>query len=205
MKIISKEILSFQEVDLFFAIRDKIDYARLLLNSAKLLLLDADGGKAASSASLRLLVGKMSRLFLYKPGKFFSVSFPFNVRVDGEKVSSITSHLGNEVESYSISCALAILNDEKFRLMPSPIDFWVDTDSSELVGLTLLEEIFFSEPAYIRFDTDPERENGKLHPLNHLDINFSSYSTYKVGLNREMYEKDFEDMLDITTDCSFLL
>jgi hypothetical protein len=204
MKLVTKGILPFQEDDFFLAIRDKIDYAWLILHSARLLLLNIDTSTYTVNSSLKLFIDKMSRIFLYKEGKFFSVSFPFNISIEGDKVTEIYTYSGNLVDNQVISAAISILNNGKFRLKPSPVDFWIEADSIELPGLSLLEEIFLFEPSYIRYDNDPKNVNGKLHPLHHLDVNYSAYGTYKLGLNASILDTYFEDILNIKTDCIFI-
>ncbi len=203
MKLVNRNILSFQENDFFFPIRDKIDYAKLIIYSARLLILNLPND-IQSDCKLKLLIDKMSRIFYYKKDKFFSVSFPFTVIIDGDEISEITTYSGIVVDSKLLSSATAILLNSDFRLNPSPMNFWVESDSSEVDALCFLEEIFQFEPAYVRYDKDEANENGKLHPLHHLDINYSSYSTYKLGLDLEIIEANFESILNITSNCLFL-
>ena len=68
----------------------------------------------------------------------------------------------------------------------------------------LLEEMLSFEPGYIRYDIDEQNENGTLHPLHHLDVNYSAYGAYKIGLNAKLVNGYFENILDISTDCCFL-
>ena len=89
----------------------------------------------------------------------------------------------------------SIVEDEQFILNPSLVSYYLQANSSEAVGVSILEEMFRAEPGYIRFDHDPEREKADLHPLNHVDINYSTYSTYKIGLKDRMVSDHFEDML----------
>ncbi|TCD26321.1 hypothetical protein EZ456_13560 [Pedobacter psychrodurus] len=203
MKLVNRNILSFQENDFFFPIRDKIDYAKLIIYSARLLILNLPND-IQSDCKLKLLIDKMSRIFYYKKDKFFSVSFPFTVIIDGDEILDITTYSGIIVDSKLLSSARAILLNSDFRLNPSPMNFWVESDSSEVDALCFLEEIFQFEPAYVRYDKDEANENGKLHPLHHLDINYSSYSTYKLGLDLEIIEANFESILNITSNCLFL-
>lgn len=61
------------------------------------------------------------------------------------------------------------------------------------------------ETGYIRYDYDPDHENGTLHPLYHFDVNYSSKGTYKMGINKKMEKEDFVDLLDIKTKCHYIL
>ncbi len=60
------------------------------------------------------------------------------------------------------------------------------------------------EDGYIRYDYDLKNKNGKKHPLYHLDINYSSGVTYKVGLRHAVSDSEFQDILDVKTDCAYL-
>lgn len=205
LKTITKPIPEFQEDQFFAPTRDKTDFAKVVLNAAKLLLLNFSSPDIPSVSQLKLIVSKMTRLFIYTDKKYFSVAFPFNIDISGDEVLSIRTYRGKAVDSRSIAFAFSFLENDTFLLQPEPSLFAIDCSPSEALGLSLLEELFLLEPGYIRYDIDPENENGKLHPLVHLDINYSSYSTYKLGLHKEISEDLFEDIVDILTDCSFLV
>ncbi|UQZ25499.1 hypothetical protein [Actinobacillus pleuropneumoniae] len=57
---------------------------------------------------------------------------------------------------------------------------------------------------YIRYDYDFEHENGSIHPLYHLDIFFSNYATFKIGLARRYQINDLLDLLDQEKSCKYL-
>ena len=153
----------------------------------------------------KLLIDKMSRLFFFKHKKYFSVSFPFTVVVEGSTVLEVSTYTGRSIGFEIISSAISILNNLEFQLDPSPLNFWADSNNSELEALYLLEEIFLFEPGYLRYDWDPVNENGKLHPLHHIDVNYSGYGTFKIGLNRELIIDEFQDVLNIRTNCRFFV
>lgn len=205
MKIVDKLIPKFQE-DLFFsAIRDKKDFAKLLAISARNLLIDfTEFQNVEATCTMKLVVDKMSRLFYFKDGKYFSICFPFIVLISDGQVIEISTFTGKKVDNKSISAIISILEEEQFQLNPSLLDIYIASNDLSFLGIELLEEIFQSEPCYIRYDNDPINVNGNLHPLHHLDINYSSYGTYKVGLKDVIPVKDFEDVLNINTNCSFL-
>ena len=71
-------------------------------------------------------------------------------------------------------------------------------------GLKLVEYLFVCEPGYLRFDYDQDNENGALHPLNHIDINYSDYGSYKIGLSESIDYLKFIDILNIKTNCYYL-
>ncbi len=206
MKVVVKDILPFQEHLFFFAIRDKIDYIRLLVYGARQLLLEIETGESKVSSGMKLIVDKMSRLFFYKNKKYFSVSFPFLTTLDQyNNVVGLTTYTGKILDNQSISAIISIIDSEQFKLNPSLIDFYLEPNGIESSGILLLEEIFQFEPSYIRYDYDPENEKGKLHPLNHLDINYSQYSTFKFGLPKEITYDYFENLQNIKTECSFVI
>lgn len=204
MKIVDKRIHSFQEKDFFKPIRDKIDFVRVLLISIRNLLIDFGEPAENNNCHMKLYVDKMSRLFFYKDNKYYSISFPFTVIIDNEIVEEVQTITGQTVDNKAISSALSILNDSNFQLSPSLTDYYIQNDTSEFIGISLLEELFQTEPSYIRYDIDPNNVNGKLHPLNHLDINYSTYGTFKFGLDEHIIKEGFENALNINTDCSFL-
>ncbi|WP_395972963.1 hypothetical protein [Chryseobacterium cucumeris] len=204
MKIIEKKILEFQENSFFSPIRNKTDYVKVLMLGARQLLLDIDN-EDASSSKMRLVIDKMSRLFFYKEKKYFSISFPFTVIYNEDQNIEINSYSGKKIDNKSISAIISIVDSPEFKLNPSIIDFYIEPNNIvDSNGLFLLEEIFMFEPSYVRYDNDPDNENGNLHPLNHIDLNYSQYSTFKIGLNQNISEIYFENLHNIKTDCSFL-
>ena len=205
MKVIERAIFPFQERTFFSPIRDKIEYARVVVLGARQLIVNIDVGETEITSNMKLIVEKMSRLFFYKGSKYYSISFPFSSLIDGNEVIELTSYSGKKLDNKIISSIISILDSEQFKLNPSLIDFSIDPNENEFLGLMLLEEIFRFEPSYIRYDFDPENEQGKLHPLYHLDINYSQYSTYKLGLNKSITQDYFENLQNLKTDCSYLI
>lgn len=205
MKIIERAILPFQEKDFFSPIRDKLEYARVIALGARLLLLNSEIDELPTSSKMKLIIHKMSRLFFYKDEKYFSISFPFTIIFNDNEVVELTSHSGKKLNNKSISAIISILDSPEFKLNPSLIDFYIEPNSIDSSGLFLLEDIFLFEPSYIRYDFDPKNENGKLHPLNHIDVNYSQYSTFKLGLSKAITEEDFENLQNTKTDCSFII
>ena len=61
------------------------------------------------------------------------------------------------------------------------------------------------EDGYIRYDCDELHQKADIHPLHHLDINYSSGITYKIGLRNSMKLDEFKDVLDTQTECAYLV
>lgn len=205
MKVVERNILPFQEDDIFSPMRDKAGYAKLLALSARALLLENNLQKDITSC-FKLIIDKMNRLFFYTSNKYFSISFPFSVILDeDEQIISIYTYSGKEFGFKNISAVLAILQSDQYKINSSLIDFYIEPGSIDAEGLFILEEIFQFEPSYVRYDHDAEHENGKLHPLHHLDINYSTYGTFKLGLNAAVTKPYFENIHNTNTDCSFVI
>ncbi|WP_052910180.1 hypothetical protein [Riemerella anatipestifer] len=201
MKIVYRKIPNFQKEILFHPIRDKIDYIKVLLKSIEILLLE-DYDKD-TEAFMKLIVQKMNRLFFYSECKYFSISFPFNVSLNSNnQIYEINTYMGKTLTLEVISAIFAILNNNEYKINKSLI--YLDIDYIEIKGVEILEELLLIEPCYVRYDYDKKNENGKLHPLHHLDINYSKYGTFKLGLSKPFCDKNFEDFHNIETDCFFI-
>ena len=204
MKVLTKDILPFQEDEFFSPIRSKVDYAKILMSASRNLLLEYELGALVATSKMKLVIDRMSRLFFFGEAKYFSISFPFSVQINDNKITSIASYSGKEVDFRSISSVVSILENEQFLINTSPIDFYVESSQIESIGLLLLEEIFQFEPGYVRYDNDPENANGKLHPEFHIDVNYSNYGTYKLGLSKNISIEYLENLINLNTDCSFI-
>lgn len=204
MKVIEKNIWDFQEKLFFVPIRSKLDFIRVLLYSARHLFIGYDSSPE-STVKLQLVIDKMSRLFYFKDGKYFSIAFPFQVLFDEHNNLSIATRKGTLIDSKSISEIISIVNDINFQLNPSLIDLYICPGDFSSNGIFLLEELIQLEPSYIRFDEDSENESGVMHPLFHLDINYSSYGTYKLGLQDRISREYFVDIQNVSTKCSFVV
>jgi len=206
MKKIERNILQYQQNDFLAPIRDKISFARLLVIASRQLLLNEETEGYSSVAKLRLVIDKMSRIFIYQRHRYFSVAFPFTVLTDdNNNVINITSLTGNKLDFQNISAIIAILDNDQFRHNPSLISFSLEPQSIEYSGIPILEEIFRFEPSYVRYDYDNTNEGGKFHPLNHLDINYSQSGTFKLGLPNVITETYFENLQDTNKQCSYII
>lgn len=197
------------------AIRTKDDIIILLLEAIPLLSF-GEIVERPDNNYIVLRVHKMKRLFFVIDNKIFSFNFPFNVdMIPGVKNPVIYDSLF-DLEITGINHAvltttfreifygeenqgLLDLDSDVMRILES---FEQQPNKNQI--WQILKKLLIFESGYLRYDHDDERKNGRLHPLNHLDINYSSDSTFKIGIDNSMSCVDFIDILDISTDCYYI-
>ena len=132
----------------------------------------------------------MNRVFFFSENKYFSFNFPFKLDLSNEdNIKFYYNEL--DVNLKIISILEALLDEEALLLLHKENirEYYYEyiEDDYEII----LEEDFIN--------------NGNLlHPLNHLDVNFESNSTFKLGLNKKLKLEEFIDVMNINTDCHFL-
>lgn len=192
------------------AIRRKEDIIILLLETIKIFLMKDFIEVTEAKGKIILKVDKMSRLIFQIENKYFSFNFPFNIEVD-ESASNIRvydSILGIDIDDKLISILISIFNQKITN------DRCLDDICYELVCgdntlniddiLILVERLSMFECGYLRYDYDVKRQDGHIHPINHLDINYSVGSTFKLGFPDIITIDDFIDILDLKTNCHYL-
>ncbi|WP_052114555.1 hypothetical protein [Porphyromonas gulae] len=195
-------------------IRSQIDYIHLIVEVTECLL----GGNPCihDKPYVHVVIDKMARLFVfYNSNKYASVFYPFHIEEREEASVSIYNRKGEEISYKELSAVREILNDNsvKQNRWISFSDLWYDyiteeepfrSSEQQEIGVTLIEEILQYEPAYVRYDHDPQNANGNLHPRYHIDINYSQGGTFKLGLQNLMTQDQFKDLHDLKTDCLYL-
>lgn len=205
-------------------IRNKSDIIKVLLLSMKHILLgkqveDEDKGEVIIS------VEKNSRIyFICKkpnelPNKYYSFIFPFFLIENQNKEWNIKCKISQEIISSQLINNLLIL-EEKGWFSDKNInfndidefacgyieeleDYYLENkfnSNAEISSWAIAKQLLTFEPGYIRYDYDPEYEDGDKHPLNHLDINYDSSGTFKLGFGKTIKIKErlnFEQFKDI--------
>lgn len=186
-------------------IRNKKQADILLLETMKAFIIGNIEGMQ-TSGKIILQVNKMNR-FIYKiENKIFSISCPFtcfqkdNAYIFRDAITNI------EINSKLISYLISIIKRQDNYEIEELIEEVVNVEEYEEMQETweILKRLYSIEYGYLRFDYDEEQENGKLHPLNHLDINFVNSNQFKIGLNKKITLDEFTDIIDLTTDCYYL-
>lgn len=164
-----------------------------------------------------LRVDKMKRLFFVIEDKVYSFNFPFNIEIkEGERNPIIYDPVSDlELDALNLTI-LRSAHEEMFYQDDGKGDILdldseliqvidcFDTNHNKDIIWKIFKMLLTFEAGYLRYDYDEKREKGKLHPLNHLDINYSSEGTFKIGINNKVDYNTFIDILDIRTDCYFI-
>lgn len=192
----------------FNAIRDKHDIVELLMNSIKWMLLGNSVPAGEEKGQMLLLVSKMSRLFFFSNGKYFSVLFPFSAVKNGSQFTFFTAD-GLELDHKITSDVIGVVRSQEDRIHRDIYQFAdkvIEFNDAENLFWLLIRDMFQFEDGYIRYDHDPVRQskNDNTHPLDHLDVFYSRGATFKVGLEKKIPEIHLIDILNTDTDCHFV-
>jgi hypothetical protein len=194
-------------------IRTKNHIIMLLLEAIPLLTY-GDIVERSTGDYIILRIDKMKRLFFVFDEKIFSFNFPFNLEVRGDKKNPIIydSMTDLEIDGKNFAVLRAAFEEiftENQGILDLESDLLLIMDSFEMkpnkdLIWQILKKLLTFESGYLRYDYDEIHENGKLHPLNHLDINYSSDSTFKIGIRDKINSDIFIDILDINTNSYFI-
>lgn len=199
--------LDERQVSLMFApLRTKLDVIDLLMKSIKIMLINNKLPADSIKGKLVLIVSKMSRLFYISDEKYFSINFPFAALEDSEALV-FKFKTGDDIDNKFTSDVIAIISSPGALASFDIYDFLdpvVDIIEDSYNFWFLLRELLIFEDGYIRYDYDAQHTNGTIHPTNHIDVFYSSGSTFKIGLNNRIKDHHLIDLLNVSTNCHFL-
>lgn len=208
--IVAKEFtfdLSERLVGRFFKpIRKKEDAILLLMDAIQFMGISSKVPIQSPRGQMVLVISKMSRVFFYSGDKHFSIAFPYAVE-EVEGVFSVFSSSAGEINEMIVSKVKAVLSGEGAMsggcisvLADNVLDESLLTPNFWLV----LRELILMEDGYLRYDYDLQGERGHMHPLNHLDVFYSSKAAFKVGLNDRLSEGELMDIMSGESECRYL-
>lgn len=201
-------------------LKGRNDIIKILLECCNILITEVEPNDSGNG-DFELIISKMKRIFFYcgtDLNKIFSCSFPFELeKISNEKVLYGTSQK-IEITPYIISILMSLCNkgwfEENFRFddIYDSIEALEDIvgdygdDSTELLNniIPILQFLSTYEIGYLRYDFDNEQENGKFHPLNHIDFYYTQSSTFKIGLNERASRENFKTLVDTNCECCFI-
>ena len=192
-------------------IRCKKDVIILIIEATKYLTYSDKIDFSHCTDELVVKIDKMNRLFFKIENKIFSVNFPFCIELN-ESCDQIQRFYYNE---FTIDNRILSQLSEIFDQVTNEFSFEETLDIifqnedlyENLKNLwAIIKLLYTNECGYLRYDYDPnpERLREGIHPLHHLDINYSTPNTYKIGLQNNLSLEDFIDVVDTTTNCYIL-
>lgn len=209
---IPKQFIGFNS-----AIRKKNHVAKLIIGVTR--LLNVAAVEAVDSlpptwgndhVRLIICIDKMSRVFICSENQIHSFYYPFSIQIsekrgetffEGAQISSVTcSALSSVLEDCSDDELVETLLEKYWDIVT---DLEIDEPEKTLCG-RLITFLLAFEPGYLRFDCDEVHQNENIHPREHLDINYSSGATFKVGLSKSLNCDELVDILNSKTACYFL-
>lgn len=201
-------------------IRKKKDLILLLLNSITQLnnsdLLETRN--ANEKNSFAIVTGDINRLFYNIEGsKIITFVIPFLVRRENLKYQVYDRVTHILIDSTIISPLITALNDDAFDpesydpdksiedLILPAIDRLEENTIQDYQEIwSILQTLFLFEPGYIRYDFDSIHNKGKMHPLNHYDVNYTNMASFKMGLQNKTKIKDIINFINKKTETFFL-
>ena len=147
----------------------------------------------------------MNRILYVSSDKIFSIRSPFNIKKVENELIFYTKCI-NSIENRITSEVLACINDDRFESTSTYTFLESLEENVHNIEETwsLIRELMVYEDGYIRFDHDPEHDKGRLHPLNHLDVCYTTASTFKVGTYQRPCFDYFLQLLDNTVESKHL-
>ncbi len=210
MKKIDKAINKIFYDNISRPLRNKKDFVILLLETVKLFYVEEIFAEAQGRISI--VVDKMSRVFYQVENKLFSIVFPFGIECRDSQYRIYDIHLDIDIDSKLISIMKSMISrleiseltaEDVFELYCEEVTD--QTGEEEAVAAwKILSQLFTIELGYIRYDLDEEHADKVYHPLNHLDINYTSNAAYKIGLKRMIKMEDMISLLNINFKCAYL-
>ncbi|MCA9925371.1 MAG: hypothetical protein KC421_23540 [Anaerolineales bacterium] len=206
MKEYTFAIDKWQAQWIFAPVRSKLSIIKLLMRTVKVMLVNAAVDEKDTTGKIILRVSKMSRIFYYSENKYFSIQFPFSVTESDDGLRFYSSHI-DRIDSKVTSEVLSIVTNSNVFDAPEPLDFIEPVDEifdSNPNFWEFLRSLLLFEGGYVRYDYDIIHTKDKVHPLNHVDVFYSSNSTFKLGIHSRIPLESMIDCLDLESDCHFL-
>ncbi|MFV0513969.1 MAG: hypothetical protein ACK5MY_10120 [Jhaorihella sp.] len=206
MNIEPFDLDQYQAANLVSAFREKTNIILFWMRVAKTILSFVKPKPDQVRGTMLVCTGKMHRVFVENQGKMFSTALPFSVK-NADGFYSCTLRSGIDLSSKLSSEIIAALSTTASFTNSEVLGF-----ADDIMGISddpdtlwaALSELVNSDDGYIRFDHDPDRVDGRRHPLNHVDIFFSQSATFKIGVAEKLKIDALSDLLNVQTDCHYI-
>ncbi len=194
-------------------IRSKIDSLYFLFNVLEFINICDDVNYSSNDHKIVVVSqNRISRVFFCSPEKIYSINFPFKITQDDAGKKYINSTFGriNEkmVSIFKRLLSIEGLTEEEdfYSLISNYEEVLSDFDiqHDELCIWPLFVHLLKMEDGYFRYDYDPNRAEGHVHPLHHIDLFYSRCNQIKVGLYNNTSYEDIICMIDPQEECYYL-
>lgn len=190
-------------------IREKKDIIILLINSLEYIFMQEyieEDNILFKNQQMLLHVDKMSRLFYFSDEKIYSINFPFNINIKGDKIYEIYDN--NIILQFKHVSLLKTIfsnynNSYIDELYSSILEENLSSNEENEI-LYLVTKLLLIEDGYFRYDFDVEKVNEEFHPINHIDLYFQSNNTFKIGLKEKIKMNDIINLSNNNSPCWFL-
>lgn len=152
---------------------------------------------------------KLKRAFIVKSNQIVSFAFPFAIYTKTDALGKDKLYINywdKQLDDVIISHAMTIartldLKKSTYAAQAKSIDFG---DPTKVIAAKVFEVALALEPSYVRYDYDAKACNGIIHPLHHLDVNYSSDYTYKIGLYGELQRDSITTIISNEEKCWYV-
>lgn len=186
------------------------DYLQFILDVSEFILSNIANFSEVNLNSVNIKLEDVvlcnQRLFCFvSKDKYFSINFPMEVN----NKTSLIHFRDSKINLMSISHVKGAINDLFIGFQKNCITLEESNNKSPSVlsnnELRFVEQILSAETGYVRYDYDEKNENGRYHPLNHIDLNYN-IGTFKIGFYRRLTPYEFMTMLGCNQkdECAFI-
>lgn len=203
----------------FGSIREKSDIIKFLLNIMQYIsslplkeLIYSESNEIKSG--LVIHIDKMSRIFYCEENKIHTFQLPFIVNTENENISFCYKDQTIDNKTLAILLSIFLKQTQITKSLDLALDIFMNTMEEFCVDnqyysnycWDLIIFLLSFEPGYLRYDHDshPDRMDPYMHPLDHLDLFYSSNNTFKIGLNSRINQNNLIDLMDINIECKYL-
>lgn len=203
-------LLPYQRTKLFSCVTNTREMIWVSLTVLEYLQYWHGNTKVPKRPYLLVDIEETHRIYLVDRDKIVSFSFAMNIKLKEHDLFDTSNCVtgiylrSHRISAREVSEAKQILNNctdsdslYYYNVLGEDEDLSYET-------FFLFEHFLFFEWGYVRFDHDPSHAKGRIHPMDHLDINFTTYSTYKLELKKMVDVNDIVNMINKKTDCAEL-
>ena len=180
-------------------IRNKNDCVSILLEAVENFIYHNEAIKEIQNNTMLLENG---RLFVFLENKYFSIKFPFKIKIEEEIKFYINNIELNSIILSDIRYAFLNISNSIRDILSQIKEEYEQINKDEIEEIIIV--MLLLDDGYLRYDHDAKNENGKLHPLDHLDI-FYTNNSVKLGLKDKLSQKNFVKIISKKYDeCCYL-